>query len=453
MPKRNVGTAIGAVLTRLQAALPAACLSLCLGLWPGSALLAAEWTATPGESLQPLVANAAGGDLIILPKGRYSGPLVLDKTLTLRGQNGALIDAGGEGHGVVIKAPDSVIDGVTVKNWGGDLTAMDTGIFIAREATASVVKNSRLEGPGFGVFLDGVHDAVIADNVIRGDAERRSQDRGNGVHLFNVENVRVAGNDIRQTRDGIYIDTSRETLLRNNRMQDLRYGVHYMYAHDNRLENNATQDTRTGYALMQSKRLSVIGNRSHNDLRYGILMNNITDSTIRGNRVSGIRQQGGAGTISGNDGKALFVYNAQFNRFEGNRFADSDIGIHLTAGSEDNAVTGNAFIGNRQQVMYVATRAQAWNGNYWSNYLGWDMDDDGVGDTSFEPNDAMDRLLWRYPAANVLMDSPAVLALRWVQRQFPVFRPQGVRDSAPLMAEPAFPDTPTDTTPTGDATP
>lgn len=436
MPKRNVGTAIGAVLTRLQAALPAACLSLCLGLWPGSALLAAEWTATPGESLQPLVANAAGGDLISIPKGRYPGPLVIDRTLTLRGENGAVIDAGGTGHALIIEAPDTVIDGLAVENWGADLTAMDAGVFIAREATGSVVKNARLKGPGFGIFLDGVHDAVIADNVIRGDAARRSQDRGNGVHLFNVENVRVEGNDIRHTRDGIYIDTSRDCLLRGNRMRDLRYGVHYMYAHDNRLEDNLTINTRTGYALMQSKRLSVLNNRSENDLRYGILLNNITHSTLRGNRISRIRQQAGAGAVSGNDGKALFVYNAQYNRIEANRFADSDIGIHLTAGSEDNRVTGNAFVNNRQQVMYVATRAQQWNGNYWSNYLGWDLADDGVGDTPFEPNDAMDRLLWRYPAAKVLMDSPAVLALRWVQRRFPVFRPQGVRDSAPLMRIP-----------------
>jgi nitrous oxidase accessory protein len=435
MPERTFGTASGAVLSPFKAALVAACLSL--GFLPNTTLLAAEWAATPGSPLQPLVANAASGDLIVLPEGRYPGPLVLNKTLTLHGEGGALIDAGGEGHGVVIKAPNVLIDGIAVENWGADLTAMDAGIFIAQEATGTTVQNSRLQGPGFGIFLDGVDDAVIADNVIRGDAELRSQDRGNGVHLFNVENVRVAGNDIRQTRDGIYIDTSRETLLRGNRMQDLRYGVHYMYAHDNRLEDNVTQDTRTGYALMQSKRLTVLNNRSKNDLRYGILMNNITDSTIRGNRVSGIRQQGGAGTISGNDGKALFVYNAQFNRLEDNRLESSDIGIHLTAGSEDNVVTGNAFLHNRQQVKYVATRTQAWDGNYWSNYLGWDMDDDGVGDTAFEPNDAMDRLLWRYPAAKVLMDSPAVLALRWVQRQFPVFRPQGVRDSAPLMTQPA----------------
>jgi len=32
------------------------------------------------------------------------------------------------------------------------------------------------------------------------------------------------------------------------------------------------------------------------------------------------------------------------------------------------------------------------------------------------------------------MDSPAILILRWVQKQFPVLKPPGVKDSYPLMA-------------------
>ncbi|MEQ5803780.1 nitrous oxide reductase family maturation protein NosD [Halomonas sp. H10-9-1] len=423
--------------------LPAAWLLLCLlGGLPGG-LLAADLTATPGEPLQPLIARAEHGDRLILPQGRYPGPLVIDRTLTLSGAAGAVIDGGGEGHAVVLDAPDIMIEGVTIENWGTNLTEMDAGLFVETSATGSVIRDSRLEGPGFGLWLDAVSDVQVLDNVIRGDATMRSQDRGNGVHLFNSRNVRVEGNDIRHTRDGIYIDTSSQCLLRGNHMQDLRYGVHYMYAYDNRVEENTTRDTRTGYALMQSKHLTVIGNRSEGDRNYGILMNNITDSLLRDNSITRAHQRRdaqGKGLVSGAEGKALFVYNSQYNRFEANRLAESDIGIHLTAGSEDNQLVGNAFVDNRQQVMYVATRPQEWSeagrGNYWSDYLGWDLDGDGVGDTAYEPNDAMDRLLWRYPVARLLMHSPAVLALRWVQRQFPVFRPQGVKDSHPLMKDP-----------------
>lgn len=410
---------------------------LCLS----SELLAADWTATPGEPLQPLVEQASDGDRLLLPAGRYPGQLTLTRSLHLQGEPGATLDAGGHGHAVVLSAPGIVLEGLAIENWGHDLTELDAAVFVEREASGSVIHDNVLRGPGFGVWLDAVGDVTVRSNRILGDTTLRSQDRGNGIHLFNVRGARIEGNHIAETRDGIYLDSSSHSLLRDNTLSELRYGVHYMYSFDNRLEGNVTRRTRTGYALMQSKRLEVIGNRSVNDDNYGILMNNITDSLLRGNRIAGVTQPLGAdgeGRISGGDGKAIFVYNSQFNRFEGNRFASSDIGIHLTAGSEDNEVVGNAFLGNRQQVMYVATREQDWRGNFWSNYLGWDLADDGVGDTPFEPNDAMDRLLWRYPTARLLMDSPAVVALRWVQRQFPVFRPPGVKDSAPLMHAPVL---------------
>ena len=75
-------------------------------------------------------------------------------------------------------------------------------------------------------------------------------------------------------------------------------------------------------------------------------------------------------------------------------------------------------------------------GNYWSNYLGWDMNNDSIGDVMFEPNDGIDKLVWQYPEMKMLMDSPAVIILRWVQRQFPILKPPGVKDSFPLMTSP-----------------
>ncbi|NIP42086.1 MAG: copper-binding protein, partial [Gammaproteobacteria bacterium] len=67
--------------------------------------------------------------------------------------------------------------------------------------------------------------------------------------------------------------------------------------------------------------------------------------------------------------------------------------------SEDNTLYENNFIQNRVQVKYVATRRQEWShngiGNYWSDYLGWDMNADGIGDRPYEPNDGVDRMLWK----------------------------------------------------------
>ena len=51
-----------------------------------------------------------------------------------------------------------------------------------------------------------------------------------------------------------------------------------------------------------------------------------------------------------------------------------------------------------------------------------------------EPNDNVDRLLWMYPQVRLLMNSPSIELLRWVQRAFPVIKSPGVQDSAPLDA-------------------
>jgi nitrous oxidase accessory protein len=88
-------------------------------------------------------------------------------------------------------------------------------------------------------------------------------------------------------------------------------------------------------------------------------------------------------------------------------------------------------------VKYVSNKKQEWSfegkGNYWSNYLGWDMNGDNIGDVMFEPNDGIDQLIWQYPEMKMIMDSPVVLILRWIQKEFPVLKPPGVKDSFPLM--------------------
>ncbi|SFR56205.1 nitrous oxidase accessory protein [Marinobacter daqiaonensis] len=404
----------------------------------GVALTVALFALTANADLQEELDALESGASFELPADQLP-PLTIrvpDVTVTCAPQT--VIDGGGSGSAVHIRAPGITLADCDIRNWGRDLNQLDAGVFVAREATGAVLENNRLHGPAFGVWLDAAPDVVVRNNLVRGDVRLRSQDRGNGIHLFNTTGALIEDNDIRQTRDAIYIETANNNIIRGNTMADLRYGIHYMYSMDNLLEGNVTSGTRTGYALMQSKRLKVINNRSENDQNYGILMNFITHSTLRGNVVTGVSQgQTGGVAISGAEGKAVFIYNSLYNTFENNVFADSNLGIHLTAGSEENEVFGNAFVNNQHQVKYVATRTQEWSkdgrGNYWSDYLGWDRDQDGLGDVPYEPNDNVDRLLWTYPEARILMHSPAVDTLRWVQEAFPVVKAAGVSDSYPLM--------------------
>jgi len=181
----------------------------------------------------------------------------------------------------------------------------------------------------------------------------------------------------------------------------------------------------------------VQGNRSRNSEDYGMLVNFITYSDISFNEINNVWTRP-ENKVMGREGKGLFIYNSAYNTISYNRIETAEIGIHLTAGSENGKIFGNSFINNPVQVKYASNRQQEWSqdgvGNFWSNYLGWDLDNNMIGDTPFEPNDGIDKMVWKYPEAKVLLDSPSVLMLRWIQKQFPVLKPAGVRDSYPLMS-------------------
>ncbi|OIQ76247.1 periplasmic copper-binding protein (NosD) [mine drainage metagenome] len=319
---------------------------------------------------------------------------------------------------------------------------MNAGVFVERGARGARVEHDRIVDALFGVYLDGAADVRVLDNVVRGIAALRVADRGDGIHLWNDRHCVIRGNDVGGSRDGIYFYISPDNVIAGNRIHDVRYGMHDMYSNHVALLHNVAYRDTAGYALMSSDHNEIRDNVAADDFSYGFLLNYVTYSDFVGNRIERIVDtvDDASGIGSGQAGKGVFVYNSEFNTFAGNRIADSTIGVHVTAGSEHNAVFGNAFVDNRTQVRYAENVAEEWSragrGNYWSNYLGWDMNGDGIGDVPYRPNSGVDVLLWKYPSARLLMSSPATLLLRYVQRAFPVFTPPGITDSHPLMRAP-----------------
>ncbi|HEX7112432.1 MAG TPA: nitrous oxide reductase family maturation protein NosD [Mizugakiibacter sp.] len=415
----------------------AGALAALLAWWPLAG------SAAPVDALAQAIARAAPGATVTVPAGVHAVHLRIDKPLTLVGAPGAVLDGEGSSDVIHIAASDVSVRDLTIRRSGTDLTAMNAGIFVEQQARRVAIVGNALEDVLFGVYLNGAADVQVAGNRIRGVASLRSPDRGDGIHLWNDSGVEVRDNDIGSVRDGIYIYVSPRNRIVGNRIHDVRYGIHYMYSNHNLIAGNLTTRTRAGYALMQSDHLTVSGNRSLGDTTYGMLLNYVTYSTLDGNilrDVTGEQDEHGQ-PLPGGEGKGMFVYNSEYNRIDGNDIVRCPIGIHVTAGSEGNRVYGNAFVDNRVQVKYVQNVAEEWSwrgrGNYWSDYVGWDLDGDGRGDAAFRPNDGVDILFWKYPSARLLMSSPAILTLRYVQRAFPVFTPPSVSDSHPLMARPA----------------
>lgn len=381
----------------------------------------------PGEgSLQAAIDRLETGGTLELREGVYSGALIINKPITLAGTENSIVDGGGQGRVITVDAADVIIDGITVKNSGVSLATEDSGIFATELARNVIIENNRLEHNLIGIYLKGAPQATVRNNIIYGSQDPHMNDRGNGVHIWNATDALVENNKLYYGRDGIFVTTSKGNTYRNNYFEQMRFAIHYMYTHDSEVSGNFSIGNHSAYALMFSDRLRVFNNVSSGARDRGLFLNAVNYSELSNN------------TVHGGTEKCVFIYNANSNQFQENYFEGCDIGIHFTAGSENNVITRNTFIGNRTQVKYVGTRYIEWSidgqGNYWSDNPAFDLNRDGIADRVYHPNDMVDQIVWRYPLAKLLLNSPTTQLLRWAQSEFPSLHPGGVTDSAPLMA-------------------
>lgn len=380
------------------------------------------------DGLASALAAAHEGDELVLAPGRHVGPVRIERPLTLTGEPGAVIDAGGIGSVVTIDAPGVTVSHLMLTGSGRSHEEIDAGVTLTRFATGAQILDNRIEGNLYGVDIHGARDALVRGNRITGLRLKRMNDRGNGIYVWNAPGSTVENNEIRFGRDGIFSNVSRGNTYRGNLMRDLRFAVHYMYTNDSEVSDNISIGNHLGFAMMYSDRIVARGNVSIRDRDYGVMLNYANASDVFENVV-----------LRGAE-KCAFIYNSHRNLLAENIFDGCDIGIHFTAGSENNTITGNAFIGNRTQVKYVGTRDVEWSydgrGNFWSDHPAFDLDGDARADTAYRPNDLMDHILWSQPAAKLLLGAPAVQLVRWSQDQFPAIQPGGVVDSHPLTAPP-----------------
>lgn len=382
-----------------------------------------------GESIQAAIDRAAPGDMVTIERARYVENLRIGKALTLRGLNRPTLSGGLRGDTIRIAAEDVTIEGLIVADSGDSLRDQNAGIYVTPGSHRTTVRNCDLSYNLFGLWIEQANDVLVENNLITGKRDYQSSQRGNGIQLYNTRRAKIIGNNIGFVRDALYVDVSHDALFRDNKLHHSRYGTHYMNAYDNVWEGNDTWMNRGGLALMEVRRITVRNNRAWANSDHGIMLRTIQDSVVENNIVAG-NQRG------------FFIYDAEYNTLRGNAVIDNVVGVHLWAGSKNNEIEGNDFIANREQVRYVGARDMPWgtkDGNYWSNYLGWDRNGDGIGDVQYEANDLVDRLSWRHPMMKLLLASPAVQTLRLVGQQFPLLRAPSIVDPKPRM-QPHNPD-------------
>jgi nitrous oxidase accessory protein len=379
------------------------------------------------------LAAAAPGQTVAIPPGIYREHIVIDKAVTLVGTDRPVIDGGGRGDVVQITVPGVTLRGFTIRNSGIDLDTESAGIRCA--AAQTVIEDNVLEDVLFGIDLRESPGSVIRGNRIGGkdlDIARR----GDGIRLWRADDALVENNTIHDGRDAI-LWYSRGVTVRGNTSLRCRYGFHLMYSDSVVIEDNRISANSVGVYLMYSKDVTVRRNhllRNRGPSGYGLGLKEtdrfvIEHNLIIGNRV-GVYLDGSPFTT------------AKPGEFSFNTIACNDIGVTFLPSVRGNQFTENNFIDNIEQVCVLGRGELRGNdfwredrGNFWTDYVGYDENRDGVGDFVHESQTLFENMMDKEPKLRLLLFSPAQQAIEFVGRAIPAIRPEPkFTDEVPLMS-------------------
>jgi len=385
---------------------------------------ARSWRATPRDPLAALVSAAAPGDTLRLSAGVYHGDsVVVTKRLVILGDKGSVLDGGGGGHVLMVRADNVTVRGLTLRGAGLSYRA-EFAALLGEDCRGLTVSECRFESNFFGVYLARCRDARILGNTLRASGSTETTS-GNGIHLWHCRDARIEGNQVEGHRDGIYLEFVRHAHIQRNRGSgNLRYGLHFMFSDSCRYIRNSFDRNGAGVAVMYSRWVDMEGNRFHDNwgpASYGVLLKDISDSFIHGNLFE-------ANTTG------MLVEASNRLVATGNTFRRNGWALRLMANSMDGNYEDNQFIANSFDVATNGRQNYSrFRRNYWDRHRGYDLDRDGFADAPYRPAGVFSLVVADQSPALVLLRSLFVELLDAAERAFPMLTPASLADEQPRM--------------------
>lgn len=406
-------------------------LSLCLvvifsGPIISAATLEVGGNAAQFSSLQAALAAAQTGDVVKVYAGTYGGDFTIDKQITLEGIGRPLLRGSGRSSVLVVLADGCTIRGFAVEHSGGELQREDAGMLL--KSSNNHIEDNELHDILYGIYLYHSHGNVIKSNTIRGRQELEVGERGAGLHLWDSPDNIIEDNVISDTRDGMYIQSCNGNQIRRNRVSHLRYGLHYMFSDKNIFEDNVFSDNVAGAAIMYSnhiefRRNAFIHNRGFSS--FGILFQECNEMLAEDNFIV-------------DNATGIFMEALRKTTFRHNVIANNDIAMLMFSSSEHNVFTENNFVDNLSPMQLIGKNTTTqWSsngvGNFWSDYDGYDLNEDGIGDKPHKVQNVFEYMEGNYPRLRLYLNSPAAQALAAAEKTFPIFKGSSEADTAPRM--------------------
>jgi nitrous oxidase accessory protein len=378
----------------------------------------------PIKTIAKAVSIANRHDVILLKEGNYAEhDIVIDKPLSIHGEKNAVIN--GEEKGYIFKVfADSVsIKGITLKNVGRSYTKDYAAIYLSKSKYFTL-ENLLIENVFFGLLIEKSKHGIIKNNHIFSDAKVEASS-GNGIHLWDSSNVVIENNVVHNLRDGIYFEfVTNSKVINNTSYDNLRYGLHFMFSNNDEYHKNTFRNNGSGVAVMFSKFIKMTYNtfsENWGTASYGLLLKEIYDAEILHNvfeeNTTGIKIEG----------------TTRINYFN-NNFIRNGWALKVAGACYSNIFKNNNFLHNSFDISYNSKlNDNSFDSNYWSDYTGYDLDKDGIGDVPYRPVKLFSYIVNQTPETVVLLRSLFVDIINFSEKVSPAFTPDNLLDNNPLM--------------------
>ena len=299
------------------------------------------------SKIQDAIDNASNGDTIYVKSGTYNERITISKKIKLIGED----------------KYKTIID-KKITSDSNDKTAID---ILANFVT---FERFTIDNYDYAVYIYSSYNKIF-NNIFR----------NNSVALFlssaignNITNNILDNNPI-LLRYG-----SKYNYITHNDISNSLSGIELMDSNNNIIKNNDLSSSQNGIGLWSSNNNEIIDNIIKNMTAEGIASGSSNYNLISKNSI-----------IDSNQG--IVLLKSSNNKIKFNSVLDNEYGLMIHSLSENNTIYQNNFentiancldgstdLKNNSNVFYNESIK---TGNYWDDYNGLDLDDDGLGDTIY----------------------------------------------------------------------
>lgn len=372
--------------------------------------------------LQSVFDKTESGDTLFL-KGLFKVSLLkVNKPLFIIGKDAEFVSK--DGDEILVIASDSVlVKNIVFKDVEASFLK-DRAAIRLLEVQQVQVDNNQFINTFFGVYVQNSSNCIISNNTLQGKAGDEVH-AGNAIHIWKAERIEVINNVAEGHRDGIYFEFVNQSFISGNvSKNNMRYGLHFMFSNYDIYENNQFENNGSGVAVMFSKHIRMLNNtfkENWGGASYGILLKEISDGVMKHNRFE-------LNTVG------VYAEGANRIQIDSNVFVRNGKALDIKGNCMDNKILNNNFLGNTFEVLTNSKgNLNFFEGNYWGQYSGYDLNKDGVGDVPHRPVNLFALITDKIPAASMLLHSPLVHGLDMAERIFPQLIPEQLIDKKPQM--------------------